>query len=383
MPYYNNGPFTLEQWNAVLDAVNALLVDSCADITPLEEVEDPTIWSVIDVQAVYDKLLEICPDNEFTEIPDLWSQGILDEIEVAVALGCCGCEETDLVYEALDGGPWNWEREPQGPPGPGYVGFHVWSLVTTFDEVVPPNNAGRRDYTTYDWAAWIMSEQEAPYDDPIPLATGDVLLVPSGGPGWVGREYKQWQVFLDPEDTEPSTPAAVGPVADGYIVIGNTEAEDAAIDLADAKKAERQATIEEAIAQVAYDLAVEDYALNPTPETEAALQAALDALLTAQDNLTTATSTREGAQAVVDAAPESQAYPYWIDWHPPGSDLLHLRGQGPDNFEPIIIPNRAAEVTFFRRDRVFALDRPDSPFILEVSDTMSGSGVLRLLCEWP
>jgi len=374
MPYYNDGPFTLEQWNTVIDAVNDLLVDSCADIEPLEEVEDPTIWSVDDVEMVRDKLLEICPDNEFSEPLDLWTQGILDEIEVAVALGCCGCEETDLVYDWLNNPAWNWVSNPEGPGGPEDAGFHLWDAVGFFEEPLS-------DYGSVDWAAWIMSEQEAPYDDPIPLATGDVLLVPSGGPGWVGREYKQWQVFLDPEDTEPSTPVASGPVADGYLVIGDEEAEAAAIDLADAKKAERQATIEQAIAQVAYDLAVEDYALNPTPETEAALQAALDALLTAQENLTTATSTREAAQVVVDAAPESKAWPYSIDWRPDVSQL-NLIGHGPDGFEAIHA--RSEEKAVYGQDRNFLNDLPDAPFTVKNTyPEFNVSGVLRLLCEWP
>ena len=60
-----------------------------------------------DIQEAQDKLLEICPDNEFPDIPIKWEYGdIIVPLENAIAHGWCGCTE---------------------PPGPTYYDWGIWN----------------------------------------------------------------------------------------------------------------------------------------------------------------------------------------------------------------------------------------------------------------
>lgn len=61
------------------------------DAPPLELVEANHIWSKDDISEIQGRLQQICEDNNFTDpIPNLWKQSIIDEIEAAIATGCCG-----------------------------------------------------------------------------------------------------------------------------------------------------------------------------------------------------------------------------------------------------------------------------------------------------
>ena len=93
--------YTRENWNDLLVAVNDVLENApeetdCSDttITPLPSVNENHRWSKADVAAVHAKLLETnCDQISFSAIPDLWSQSILDEINDALTLAWCDCEE--------------------------------------------------------------------------------------------------------------------------------------------------------------------------------------------------------------------------------------------------------------------------------------------------
>lgn len=88
--YYDDGPFKIDQWNSLIRDINDMVADCDSD--PLEEIEAPHIWAKTDIKLVQDKLIELCEDNEFEDIPDLWKQSSIDEIETAIELGpCCDC----------------------------------------------------------------------------------------------------------------------------------------------------------------------------------------------------------------------------------------------------------------------------------------------------
>jgi hypothetical protein len=87
-------------WNEIIQEVNNLATnpdEGCDPVGTLEEVEENHIWNKVDVKKVQDKLKEICPDNEFTELLDNqpWTSTIIDEIIVALEVGWCECRELD------------------------------------------------------------------------------------------------------------------------------------------------------------------------------------------------------------------------------------------------------------------------------------------------
>ena len=92
------GAFTLDQWNEIIRQINDLAENppnGCESVDTLEEVEAPHKWSKDDIQQVQDKLTEICKDNNFSDIPDLWKQDTIDEINDAISQGWCDCNNCD------------------------------------------------------------------------------------------------------------------------------------------------------------------------------------------------------------------------------------------------------------------------------------------------
>ena len=81
---------TLDQWNALLDAINNALTN-CPQTT-LQHVTDPHIWTVKDITDAQNVLTAACSTNTFTTPagPYLWEQKIIDELNAAIANGCCG-----------------------------------------------------------------------------------------------------------------------------------------------------------------------------------------------------------------------------------------------------------------------------------------------------
>lgn len=110
--YYDpDKPFSITNWNTLIGDVNDILqnppADSpdCLPIDPIDEVEDPHIWAVEDIEEVHDKLIETCPDIFFSEELVMWEQGIIDEIEEKMSEAWCDCEEG----EPVECGTFDWE----------------------------------------------------------------------------------------------------------------------------------------------------------------------------------------------------------------------------------------------------------------------------------
>lgn len=91
--------FKREDWNELIRRINDLAQNpdsGCDPVEPLEEVGPNHKWSKSDIQATRDKLLEICADNEFAAMPAKWTQSIIEEINVAIEAGWCGCDDSVL-----------------------------------------------------------------------------------------------------------------------------------------------------------------------------------------------------------------------------------------------------------------------------------------------
>jgi hypothetical protein len=107
-------PYTIDDWNELLRVVNVKLQDppsgeSCQPVDTIEEVSDPHIWSVDDVQAVRDKLIETCDDISFSEPLEIWRQEIIDEILLAIDQTWCDCCDDEFLHSedglSVDLGP--------------------------------------------------------------------------------------------------------------------------------------------------------------------------------------------------------------------------------------------------------------------------------------
>lgn len=112
--YYDpNRPFSLEQWNMLVDDVNNILqnpVGNCQPVSPCSRVVDPHRWSVADIEEVRNKLKETCPEIDFTVTLDLWKQAILDEIEQEMEKAWCDCEDSAYICEEASLGPYHPEE---------------------------------------------------------------------------------------------------------------------------------------------------------------------------------------------------------------------------------------------------------------------------------
>lgn len=83
-------------WNNLLDAVNNVLQnppDGCDPLDPIPHVESPHRWSKADIQEVHDKLMATCSAISFSDIPELWEQSVIDEINEALGEAWCDCED--------------------------------------------------------------------------------------------------------------------------------------------------------------------------------------------------------------------------------------------------------------------------------------------------
>ena len=197
-------PFTNDEWNQIIQDINDLAT-GCADVDPLDEVEECHRLSKTDITDVQDKLVELCEDNVFTP-PDMkWLQSTIQEIEDAIEAGDCCCEETN----------WNPTRKL----------FHIDYFVRH------TNLDGGLTSITVDWAGWMgqddevldIEEVECPGENPEDPPT--TIEVRSGGRYWVGTQYKTWELYIFMGDGSAPSTAAGGPlrlsgiVKDGYMVV--------------------------------------------------------------------------------------------------------------------------------------------------------------------
>jgi len=106
MSYYDlSRPYSIDDWNNLLNDVNDKLQnppegdEACEPIDPVDEVTDPYIWSVDDVEVVRNKLIETCPDISFSEPLEIWTPEIIDEIETALGEVWCDCCDEEWLHE--------------------------------------------------------------------------------------------------------------------------------------------------------------------------------------------------------------------------------------------------------------------------------------------
>lgn len=101
--YYDmSQPYSIEDWNSLIRAVNGELEnppEGCDPIDPIEEVSDPHLWSVGDIDVVRNKLIQTCPDINFSEPTEMWKPGIIDEIENALDQTWCDCCDEEFKHE--------------------------------------------------------------------------------------------------------------------------------------------------------------------------------------------------------------------------------------------------------------------------------------------
>ena len=97
--YYDpEKPYYIPDWNGLVRDVNEILQGppegsaNCQPIEPIDEVTDPHLWAVEDVEEVRERLKETCPDISFSEELILWRPEIIDEIEDEMREAWCDCE---------------------------------------------------------------------------------------------------------------------------------------------------------------------------------------------------------------------------------------------------------------------------------------------------
>lgn len=108
--YYDiDKPFSITNWNDLVSDVNDILQNppgsgvGCEPVDPIDEVEDPHIWAVEDVEEVREKLQETCAGLTFTEELEIWRPEIIDEIEDQMENAWCDCEDAEPVITSCGG----------------------------------------------------------------------------------------------------------------------------------------------------------------------------------------------------------------------------------------------------------------------------------------
>jgi hypothetical protein len=99
--------WTRAKWNDIIERINSLSQnppEGCEALAPLVEVPEGHKWSVADIVNIRDRLSAICNENIFSAELVKWKQNIIDEIEIAIANGWCGCD--------LWAGPYSIEFPP-------------------------------------------------------------------------------------------------------------------------------------------------------------------------------------------------------------------------------------------------------------------------------
>lgn len=99
-----NTPLTREEWNEdIIQLVNDLCLnpnEGCNPIEPLEKIEPNHIWIRTDIIDVQNKLKEICNENEFDELDELWDfSDIIQPILSAITIGWCNCEPSVTIQD--------------------------------------------------------------------------------------------------------------------------------------------------------------------------------------------------------------------------------------------------------------------------------------------
>lgn len=101
--YYDiTKPYSLEDWNKLVQEINARLQDpegDCMPVDPLTEATAPHVWKDSDVEEVRDKMIETCAGITFEEDLELWHPEIIDEIVSQLDTMWCDCLPRDIVSD--------------------------------------------------------------------------------------------------------------------------------------------------------------------------------------------------------------------------------------------------------------------------------------------
>jgi hypothetical protein len=90
--------FKRDDWNALIDKVNALITSNGLSAVPLVEVAKGHVWKKDDVQLVRNKLTEICTNHPaFSVTLNKWSQKLIAELSAAIS--ACQCSSLLTCYE--------------------------------------------------------------------------------------------------------------------------------------------------------------------------------------------------------------------------------------------------------------------------------------------
>jgi len=175
-------------WNELIRQVNAL-IDDCVgkDVTSLELLEPDHIFTSGDVSAVQNKLIELCDENTFEDIPALWQVSTIDELIAAINAGICGeceedCEDVDEQFDSFNGLVNSWPVNGQT----------FWAIA--------------------DWAPWLSGFEVDPKYKSWELYFSDGMGLISFGP-----IVKRIDVPAEPPSEE--NPDGVQEVAVGVITI--------------------------------------------------------------------------------------------------------------------------------------------------------------------
>ncbi len=105
--YQPNKPFSIDNWNGLIRAVNEVLQNpegNCDPVDTVPEVMAPHKWSKDDIELVRERLIETCDSISFSQPLRLWSRQVVDEIESAMNEAWCDCDcdpNRQMIWESL------------------------------------------------------------------------------------------------------------------------------------------------------------------------------------------------------------------------------------------------------------------------------------------
>jgi len=201
MSYYDlSRPYSISDWNGLLQAVNDKLQnppegdEACEPIDPIDEVSDPHIWSVGDVQAVRNKLIATCPDISFSEELDMWKPAIIDEIATALGEVWCDCCDEEYLHEEHGTEIELFTYEATVYTYPACFGYGPSPPSVPLSSVIDGMQVGKSGIEHRRWTVWQLPVENYTPDDffyPWLRASGEIscegqieydgsLLMPGG-----------------------------------------------------------------------------------------------------------------------------------------------------------------------------------------------------------
>jgi len=128
---------TLAEWNLLIDRVNTAMAGCGGSSIP--HVTALHLWSKTDITTLQNALKAGCSTNTFTTPvgpPYLWKQKIIDEINAAVAVGCCNSPTIPPAVCAQNGTRFQIFTQ-QGTNLPGWGG-DAYGITCTCPDLYAP-----------------------------------------------------------------------------------------------------------------------------------------------------------------------------------------------------------------------------------------------------